>query len=332
MDYHKFNTEEFLADETFQNWVKDGRKDDFIQTFVRSDEEQIQKVNQASAVLNTLKAKPHPPIAPDHIKSKWGQLEHILQEDTPATTPTEVRDKSSWIRYAAAVALLMLSYVGYWYWGQPIGRIEHTTPYATNSTILLKDGTEVTLNSNSTLQVAEDLQQGNEREVWLNGEGFFRVNKDTKDNRPFVVHAGGLDIVVLGTEFNVRYRDEHTLVALREGSIMMKARDKPELMMRPGQVWNYNQTKNEWRQEKRNQEALYAWLEHKIILDDTPLIDLTNTIETNFGLKVEILDASLKTSKLSGTIPDDDLDVIFDVIQELLEVKIDRDGKVVRIY
>lgn len=65
----------------------------------------------------------------------------------------------------------------------------------------LPDGTVVWLNSGSSIKYAGYSQSG-KREVTLNGEAYFDVKHDAK--HPFIVHAGKLNVVVLGTAFNVK--------------------------------------------------------------------------------------------------------------------------------
>jgi ferric-dicitrate binding protein FerR (iron transport regulator) len=86
---------------------------------------------------------------------------------------------------------------------------EITTKVASKSTILLPDGSKVSLNSCSRLNYADAFSQGN-RTVTLYGEGFFEVKHDP--DHPFVIHAGNIDIKVLGTVVNVKaYPEDNTL-------------------------------------------------------------------------------------------------------------------------
>lgn len=67
--------------------------------------------------------------------------------------------------------------------------------------VVLSDGTEVFLNSDSRLAYPT-VFKGKERVVSLEGEAYFKVTKDAK--HPFIVKSGNLQVRVLGTEFNVR--------------------------------------------------------------------------------------------------------------------------------
>jgi len=65
----------------------------------------------------------------------------------------------------------------------------------------LPDGSIVWLNSGSSIKYSGYSQSG-KREVMLTGEAYFDVKHDAE--HPFIVHAGKLNVVVLGTAFNVK--------------------------------------------------------------------------------------------------------------------------------
>ena len=85
----------------------------------------------------------------------------------------------------------------------------------------LSDGTTVTLNAGSRLKY--DNRFGiNDRVVQLEGEGYFKVAKDSK--RPFTVKTSHLNVRALGTAFNVKaYSDDKTIeTTLVEGSVKIE--------------------------------------------------------------------------------------------------------------
>lgn len=85
-------------------------------------------------------------------------------------------------------------------------RIPHGGEYITR----LPDGSVVHLNAGSELKVPIRFGADN-REVWLQGEGFFEVTRH--ENLVFTVHTDKADISVLGTEFDVRaYADEEEVM------------------------------------------------------------------------------------------------------------------------
>ena len=64
--------------------------------------------------------------------------------------------------------------------------------------LILADGSKVYLNSESRLRFPTRFE-GKERRVYLEGEGYFEVAKDT--TKPFIVEAKEVDVRVLGTSF-----------------------------------------------------------------------------------------------------------------------------------
>lgn len=90
---------------------------------------------------------------------------------------------------------------------------------------ILPDGSIVWLNAGSSLSYETDFK-GPTREVYLKGEAFFDVVKDSK--HPFIVHANSVDIKVLGTAFNVKsYLDDNKVEAtLIRGVIQVTRQDK----------------------------------------------------------------------------------------------------------
>ena len=85
----------------------------------------------------------------------------------------------------------------------------------------MADGTQVWLNANSRL-VYPTAFKGKNREVELQGEGYFKVAHDA--HHPFIVKAGDMQTCVLGTEFNVNAFDQnHPHVTLVEGSVKVSS-------------------------------------------------------------------------------------------------------------
>lgn len=86
--------------------------------------------------------------------------------------------------------------------------------------LVLSDGTKVWLNADSELKYPVRFV-GGKREVYLKGEGYFQVSKDSC--RQFIVHLQNSEITVLGTAFNVSaYEDEaHVYTTLEEGRVAL---------------------------------------------------------------------------------------------------------------
>ena len=92
----------------------------------------------------------------------------------------------------------------------PEGAITHLT---------LSDGTQVTLNGGSSLTYPAEFSDN--REVCLQGEGFFDVRK--KMESPFIVHTKQFSAKVLGTRFSFKAydTDRQAVLTLERGSVQV---------------------------------------------------------------------------------------------------------------
>jgi transmembrane sensor len=88
-----------------------------------------------------------------------------------------------------------------------------------NERLALPDGSRIELNDGAQLVV---LYSEQERRVRLTGgEAHFRVWKDPA--RPFVVEADGVEVIAVGTAFNVRLGAEKIEVLVTEGRVRVQA-------------------------------------------------------------------------------------------------------------
>ena len=111
-----------------------------------------------------------------------------------------------------------------------------STPRGGQYKLTLPDGTSIWLNAASSVRYPTAFT-GKERTVEITGEAYLEVAKDKA--HPFVVHANGTEVRVLGTKFNVNaYEDDKVLkTTLLEGSVQIKqeaGNGKPE-MLKPGE-------------------------------------------------------------------------------------------------
>ena len=145
-------------------------------------------------------------------------------------------------RVVAAAAVLLLGLVALRFWPgflkteQKEAHVnEIVIQRGAKSRIMLPDGTQVWLNSDSKL-IYPDVFNDTLREVTLEGEGYFIVAKNPA--HPFVLHTSEIDIHVIGTVFNVKsYADEDAVeTTLLQGSIAVEKRnvnDAARIMLRP---------------------------------------------------------------------------------------------------
>lgn len=108
-----------------------------------------------------------------------------------------------------------------------------TTPKGGQYRIVLPDGSKVWINAASSLTYPTSFL-GQTRTVTMTGEAYFEIAP--KKDQPFIVKAGGVDVRVMGTHFNVMdYPDEdHLCATLLEGKVQVSAGKEGSTLI-PGQ-------------------------------------------------------------------------------------------------
>ncbi len=255
-----------------------------------------------------------------------------IQEEIESEKPVPVWPLGrSWRGWAAGmagvVALVML-----WMYLSP--RLESTaviarhnrtekTGYGETRTFTLPDGSEVTLNGNSSLSYPDTWTK--DREVRLTGEAYFKV-VHTKDHRRFsVVTADDFRVNVLGTQFTVSRRSHQTRVVLNEGKVQCLLNEKAQadsIILKPGQLVEFSRKPEQYTLKEVDASLYSAWKDHKLILRNTSLKELTQVLEDTYGYDVNVEKASLLERRMSGSLPTTDVHVLLEGIAEACKVHI----------
>ncbi|WP_276482009.1 FecR family protein [Paraflavitalea pollutisoli] len=115
-----------------------------------------------------------------------------------------------WSGAAAVVGILLAVYVQHQKTpAVTVPENEIVAKKGSKTRTLLPDGSTVWLNAGSSITY-DPAFTGNAREVTLQGEGYFDIVKQA--GKPFIVHAGDINIRVLGTAFNVKSYDEEPTI------------------------------------------------------------------------------------------------------------------------
>lgn len=198
-------------------------------------------------------------------------------------------------------------------------------PYGHRHILTLSDGTRVHLNSGSRLVFPAEFSD-KKREVYLKGEGYFEVSKNTE--KPFVVKTDFVDIKVLGTVFNIAaYEDEETSTAvLVEGKVVVSQKNKlfgyTEKKLEPGQGCFYSLST--FSSDIRNVDVYeyVAWKDGVLPFKDRSLISIVNRVEKYYNNKVLIEKDKLANTLISGKLVlSNDIEEVIDYLAKTVEGK-----------
>ncbi|MEM9897571.1 MAG: FecR domain-containing protein [Bacteroidota bacterium] len=206
---------------------------------------------------------------------------------------------------------------------------EISTDFGELKTITLSDGSIVKLNANSILKFNQDWQKGEEREIWLEGEAYFNVIH-TKQNTPFKVYANGMEVRVLGTEFNVYGRENMAKVVLEEGAIKLKTSSSQQsLRLEPGDMVTFNTKNLDLRKDRVDTRLHTSWKDRKLVFSKTSLMKLSDIMKENFDLDFFFIDANLAKKEFTGVIPSDNKDILIQSLSEAFNIDVEVRGKTV---
>lgn len=205
-------------------------------------------------------------------------------------------------------------------------------PYGKQSRITLADGTQVWLNSGTTLEFPSSFTK-NKREVYLTGEMYIEVAPDK--NRSFYVHTSDFNVRVYGTKFNTSsYAGSPASVVLVEGSIGLQSDDgKQELRLSPDEQAVYSD--NGTFQTKRvNVQPFISWKDGYLTFEDTPVTEALKQIERYYNLSFNYGDeVSFQGITCTGKIIlSDNLDNVMTALTLISAMKYKKKDKLIYIY
>lgn len=208
------------------------------------------------------------------------------------------------------------------------------TDFGRQGSIKLSDGSEIRLNAHSTLRYNPSAFTKSDMEVWLRGEAFFSIVHNPEGHkRDFVVHTADGDVMVLGTRFNVNTRYKETQVALIKGSVRIQVRDtvqqkKIEKIIQPGEMAVFSGAQNKVHIQRVDTTRYTAWLNQKLIFDNTPLNDILRDIEQTYGVEVDVREQDLLQQRISGSLVNTNLETLMNGLSKTLDIKVvQRDEK-----
>lgn len=197
--------------------------------------------------------------------------------------------------------------------------------------LLLADGTRIWLNSETELTYPTQFT-GDTREITLIGEAYFEVAKNKE--KPFIVHANGMDVNVLGTSFNVScYTSDNIFsTTLIEGSVSVKTGKNKEETITPSEQFIYNKKKAQTAIQTVNTEFYTSWINGEYIFKDTALEEIVKKLQRWYDFSVNYEDESLKNNRYSLIVDrNTDIDHLLEVISYTSDIKLERTNNIINI-
>lgn len=283
-----------------------------------------------------------------HLQRLSNQLAQVEQHNQ------SMRPRGAIIRLwhrlkVVAVFAILAALVALVYYLSRSKTAEHSNPFAmadgivstkngSKSKLQLPDGTQVWLNSGSTITYGKDFNTAL-REINLSGEAYFDVVKDS--SHPFIIHTGIIDIRVIGTAFNVRsYPEEkNTETSLIRGVVEITyGNDRSKkVVLKPNEKLIVKNDSVELQDNKKHPHKLQEgpvmilttvhrnkgdsaavetlWTKNKLAFEDETLEQVAKKIEHWYNIKVTIEGEQLKSTEYSAVFDDESLQEVMYALQ-----------------
>ena len=248
-------------------------------------------------------------------------------EDVPQLV--QLKPGRSWMIWAAAS--LLIAFSAFWFYSanhnSAPGIIEQTqvlnpkaepvvnlTADDEHKKIKLPDGSIVILNQGSTLEFPADFS-GSTREVVLKGEGYFDIKHNTE--KPFIVHTGKINTIVLGTAFNIKAYDKENdvVVTVTRGKVMVKNEDKMLGLIIPDQQIVFNKTQMKSSLAPVISSKMIEWQKKDLFFDDVTMDEATALLAKRFNIRITFANEESKDCRFTATfLKGESLDEILQVI------------------
>ncbi|WP_028605455.1 FecR family protein [Ottowia thiooxydans] len=202
---------------------------------------------------------------------------------------------------AFAVACAVIVAAGWYRWDTAANySLDAATGASETRELSLPDGTQITLNINSTLKVR---YYRHRRETVLNqGEAFFQVAADA--SKPFTVDSGASQVRVVGTAFNVRAAPPSLVVKVSEGRVEVQpdrdARGTSVLVLGPGSGVGIDPSTGKYQSLPTTVEDVGDWRSGQVHFSRAPLAEVAQELSRYLGRPVMVTDATLGSVPISG--------------------------------
>jgi transmembrane sensor len=227
---------------------------------------------------------------------------------TTSVTGRATRRSGNRIAWAAAAVLLLGAALTLFMLEKPQ---EFKTALGEQRSVLLADGSRMTLNTASTVEVK--IHKSHREVLLVQGEALFEVAHDAA--RPFVVRAGSAVLKDMGTLFNVDMRLSATTVTVVEGEVGVESAMRESsgttvgrgvgdaggaLMLRANERVVVTPAGVGTPQHGVNVAASVAWTQRQLMFEHRPLSEVAEEFNRYNKDRIEIDSAELKRREVTG--------------------------------
>jgi transmembrane sensor len=230
----------------------------------------------------------------EKVQQDWRDIVALRGESprTRARPPARM-----WVRAAAAVVVACAVGVIAWQVYGPSFRTHEIATQTANKSSTLPDGSSLMLRAQSSV-VLEFTPKQRYLRVQENSEAYFDVRRDPA--RPFIVRAGAIEILAVGTAFDVRHDADRVQVTVAEGKVRISAPGHADSHAVAGERFEFAGTRIAL--EKIDEPRVLSWREGQLAYDGVALREVLRDINRYSTQRIDVGDARAADIPYTGTV------------------------------
>jgi len=167
-----------------------------------------------------------------------------------------------------------------------------------------------------------DTFSGNQRNVELHGEAFFKVKRNAQ--KPFIITTEQTQTKVLGTSFNLRAyaREFSDKLSVTTGKVAFTALKKSnQVILEPNQVGVFYHKSKKMEKMIEVDPNYLSWKTKTFVFDNASLESVVTCLNNAYGIHIEIQNYVLSQEHLTTSFEDLELDDILTILSQTLDFK-----------
>ncbi|WP_460218316.1 FecR family protein [Psychroserpens sp. MEBiC05023] len=248
-------------------------------------------------------------VTDEALKTVWNTI-NSKQKTSHKLTPT-----------LSKIAAILIICFGVYFYTTTLDTSEHTIA-SQQKTIVLPDASEVQLNALSSLSFNKSTWDDN-RSVSLEGEAFFKVAK----GQQFDVKTNFGTVTVLGTQFNVKHRNNYFEVTCYEGKVGIDTNIKQTTLL-PGD--SFLIIDGTYITTKKEQLSGPSWLHHNSTFKSIPYREVIAEFERQYNVSI-VFDNLDLTQNFTGSFIHNDIEIALKSITLPLQLKYSKTDNIITL-
>ncbi len=354
-NYNQYQVEDFCQDSDFISWVKEPTKetDEFWNNWMKNHQDKIPLINESRQIVNLLTGKEEVSKIKEDKAQVWTLINAKIKQE-------KKRNHSiKWLYpVVAASILILLVFITLNSSNHKIDRSSQWISYENNTGIsqnlIMPDSSIVTLDPYSTLKYPQKFLA--ERIVFLEGEAFFDITRDTL--KPFMVVANTTITKVLGTSFTITAfpGEDNVEVEVNHGKVAVYANVGSKEDSNEYLTFNNNTEVKVPKPNRKilitsNQKGIFSQREKTLVksiisepkkiiaesesnpleFEEEPLVKVLDELSHIYGLSIELENTQIRNCRITTSFNSDSIFEELDIICDALNLNYEIDNSKIKI-